>query len=181
MAPTNSTEKFLERKWRKFFRILDMDHKGKLVMEDSVLLGQRFAAASNVPEERKAAVRQHFMSIWEAATKDEKLTEIDAERLVQFYIRISTTGLRKICDAVCPIMFQAIDTNGDGFIRVKEFRDFFNILFKDDTNADKSFETIDLNKDGKLSGEEFAIAFTEFLSGEDQKSPYQFFFGSLDV
>jgi len=176
-----STDEFLERKWRKFFTILDVDHDGKVTLEDHVLMGQRFAAASNVPEERKAVIRQHFVTIWNTVFNlDEELTEVDEGAFMNLFIRNGSAGFKKVCDGVCPIMFQAIDADGDGFIQVNEFRDFFRLFYKDDSIADKSFEAIDVNKDGTLSGEEFAAAFTEFLSGVDQNSLYQFFFGSLD-
>jgi len=176
-----TTDQLLERKWRKFFTILDIDLDGKVTLKDHMMMGQRFAAASDVPEERKAVIRQHFVTIWETVFNlDDKLTEVDEDEFMRLFIRNGSTGLKKICDGVCPIMFQAIDADGDGFIQVKEFRDFFRLFFEDDSNADTSFAVIDLNKDGVLSREEFRMAFTEFLSGVDQTSPYQFFFGALD-
>jgi len=177
-----SPAQFLERKWRKFFTILDINHDGKVTLEDHVLMGERFAAASSVSEERKAVIRQHFATIWEVTyNPDGDVTEIDLTKFLEHFLRKGTMELLKVSDGACPIMFQAIDADGDGFIQVEEFRNFFRLFYEDDTNADKSFETIDLNKDGTLSQEEFSKAFNDFISGMDQKSPYQFLFGSLDM
>jgi len=99
-------EKFLERKWLKFFTILDVDHDGLVTLEDHVMMGQRFAAASVVPEERKAVVRQHFITIWNTVFNlDEELTGVNEEEYMNLLIRNGATGLGKICDGIGPIMF----------------------------------------------------------------------------
>jgi len=174
-------EKFLERKWRKFFATLDIDHDGKVTLEDYVLMGQRFAAASSVSAERKAAIEQNFINIWNTVyNKDGKCTEVKVEELLDMFIQTGNPALIEICSETCPLMFQAIDADGDGIIQVEEFRNFFRLFIKDDSYADKIFEMIDLNKNGILSVDEFVKAWKDFLTGVDQSSPYQFFFGSLD-
>jgi len=179
---TLSTEEFQDKKWRKFFTILDADHNGKVSLNDHAEMGKRFAAAPSVPEERKDITRQHFVTIWETVFNlDADIQEVDHDYFMDLFRRNGTAGFKKICDGVCPIMFAAIDEDGDGVIGRDEFRHFFRLFYKDDSQADKSFGIIDTAKDNRLSFQEFKAAFTEFLSGVDQSSPYQFFFGELDV
>jgi len=177
-----STEKFLELKWKKFFSILDIDHDGYVTQQDYVIIGQRFSASPCVPEKRRAVVSQHFPAIWEKVfNKDGKTEKVNQEELLDLFSHRTTSDMRQISDETCSLMFEAIDADGDGFIQVNEFRDFFRLFFKDDANADKSFGIIDLNKDGILSKEEFCAALTDFIIGADQKSPYQLVFGPLDA
>jgi len=176
-----SPEEFLELKWRKFFKVLDVDHDGEVTLKDHEIMGQRFAAASAVPDERKAVIEKQYINLWNQIYNNDGKTEaVTMDELVQHYHVVGRPALVQICRDTCPLEFQAIDADGDGSIQVEEFRNFFRLFCKDDSNADKSFEVIDLNKDGVLSLEEFTEAWIEFLSGVDQKSPYQFLFGSLD-
>jgi len=179
---TLSTDEFLNKKWRKFFTILDVNHDGNVTREDHAEMGRRFAAAVLVSEERKAVIRQHFITIWETVFNlDGEIETVDFPYFMDLFNRNGTEGFRKICEGVCPVMFEAVDENGDGVIHFPEFKNFFNLFYKDDSHAVKSFDIINTTKDGKLTREEFYAAFTEFLSGVDQTSPYQYFFGELDV
>jgi Ca2+-binding EF-hand superfamily protein len=175
-------DEFLERKWRKFYTLLDIDHDGKVTLKEHEQLGQRFAAASQVSKERKVIIEQHFVNLWNALyNKDGQCEEIVVAVLLEKFAQTGRANLSKLCDDTCPLMFQAADADGDGFIQMEEFRNVSRLFFKDDTNADKAFEMIDLDKDGKLSLAEFTEAWREFFSGVDQNSPYRFLFGSLDV
>jgi len=175
-------EKFLERKWRKFFMMMDIDHDQKITVKDYELMGQRFAAASDVSQERKAAIEQQYLNIWDKVyNTDGKTNQVTVDELVNLCNEAGTPVIKQICQEGSPPTFHAVDADGDGFIQLEEYRNFFRLFIKDDSIADKSFETIDLDKDGVLSVEEFTQAWTEFMSGSDQTSPYQFIFGSLDV
>jgi len=175
-------DEFLEIKWRKFFTILDVDHDGEITLKDHEIMGQRFADSPIVPKDRKPVVEKQFANIWnQVYNKDGKTLSVTLDQLLHHYKQLGREAMKQICTETCPLEFAAIDADGDGLIQVEEFRNFFRLFFKDDSFANKSFETIDLNKDGVLSLEEFTEAWIEFLSGVDQKSPYQFLFGPLDV
>ena len=69
------------------------------------------------------------------------------------------------------MIFDAIDTNGDGGIEVAEFTAYFTSLSVTDAAI--------ANHDGSLSREEFAAFGNEFFLSQDVNSPSRFFFGPL--
>ena len=72
-------------------------------------------------------------------------------------------------------MFDAIDTNHDGYIQQEEYVHHFKISGLDTSLAKEAFDAIDTNKDGLLSREEFVSAVLMFYnSNEDTPSKYVF-------
>jgi len=172
---------FFERKWKKFFTVLDIDKDGVVTKKDHELLGERFAGASPVDEAKKAEIKQQFISIWEKVIEVDGQTQaITPKYFVALLNKQGRQGLGAIYQGVCDIMFRVIDTDGDGFIQVAELQNFFKLFCDDTAQATRAFDIIDSNKDGKISHEEFSTAFTDFLVGEDQESPNRYFFGNLD-
>ena len=77
-------------------------------------------------------------------------------------------------------VYEAMATNEDGYFQRDEFRKLFeNIGMPDASFADQTFNAIDTNHDGKLSFDELTHAFEEFLSSEDEDSPYNLCWGPL--
>jgi len=186
LEPLNSPSsgkpsKLLDAKLRKFFGVLDTNGDGLVTREDHEEMGRRFAAASDVNDKRKEEIKQHFITIWETIFhRDGKVEEVDMPYFVDLMTSHGLSGMKKICDGVTPIMFQAVDADGDGKIQPAEFRHFFALFKCNDSGADRSFGTIDADGDGVLSGEEFRVAFTDFLCDEDETCPNRLFFGPLD-
>jgi len=173
--------KFLTAKLKKFFQVMDINGDGVVTKEDFVEMGKRFAAASSVDEKKKEEIRHHFLQIWEDVfQKDSKVVEVGKPAFIDLLIRHGTDGRRKNSETVAPVMFHAIDADGDGLIQSAEFRNFFALFKSNDSDSDATFKIIDTNSDGVLSKDEFCGAFTEFLSGEDETSPFRLFFGPLD-
>ena len=78
------------------------------------------------------------------------------------------------------MIFDAIDTNGDGGIEVEEFTAYFKSLSVTDAAvANQVFQAMDANHDGSLSREEFSAFGNEFFLSQDANSPSRFFFGPL--
>lgn len=175
-----SSKAFFEKKWLKFFTVLDTDKDGVVTRKDHELLGERFAAASHVDDARKAEMKQQFLTIWEKVLEaDGKIQAITPKYFISLLSKQGLAGLASLYQGICDIMFRVIDTDGDGFIQVAELQNFFRMFCNDEQEATKAFAIIDTNNDGKISHDEFSTAFMDFLTGEDQQSPYRYFFGSL--
>jgi len=179
-AQEESSKSFFERKWLKFFSVLDTDKDGVVTKKDHELMGERFAEASHVDDARKAEIKHQFPSIWEKVIEaDGKTQAITPKYFISLLSKQGLHGLTTLYQGVADLMFRVIDTDKDGFIQVAELQSFFKLFCNDEKEATRAFEIIDSNKDGKISNEEFSTAFMEFLTGEDQQSPYRFFFGNL--
>jgi Ca2+-binding EF-hand superfamily protein len=175
-----SSKSFFERKWLKFFTVLDADKDGVVTKKDHELMGERFASASTLDEARKTEIKHQFLLIWEKVIEaDGKTQAITPKYFISLLSKQGLQGLGTLYQGVCDSMFKVIDTDGDGFIQVAELQNFFKLFANDDAEAIKAFAIIDTNNDGKISNEEFSTAFMDFLTGEDQKSPYRYFFGNL--
>jgi len=173
---------FFEKKWLKFFTVLDTDKDGVVTKKDHELMGERFAAASTLDDARKAEIKQQFIQIWEKVIEaDGKTQAITPKYFITLLNKQGRHMLGTIYQGICDIMFKVIDTDGDGLIQLAELQNFFKLFVNEDAEAQakKAFSIIDTNNDGVISSEEFSTAFTDFLTGEDQQSPYRYFFGNL--
>ena len=78
------------------------------------------------------------------------------------------------------MIFDAIDTNGNGGIEVGEFANYFTSFgLNDPAMAKQVFDAMDSNHDQSLSKEEFTAFGNDFFLGSDATSPSRFFFGPL--
>src|SRR6218665_418050 len=76
--------------------------------------------------------------------------------------------------------FGLLDVDGDGFLQEDEYaRSLANIGIKDISVARMAFDSIDLDGDGKLSLDEFCPALLEYITSEDENSPYTMLWGPL--
>lgn len=174
---TGDANDLVTKKYKKIFNVLDIDGDGVLTIKDYKELGERFAGASHLSEDRKTEIKKKFIEMWVANF------EANAKISLQFYLdlkhKLSGSQQRLLAESAAPIFFQAVDSDGDGLIQVEEFRKFFALTKGNDADAEKAFKLIDTNSDGKLSHEEFNQAFVEFLSSKDPSSPFNSFFGPL--
>jgi len=175
------TKQFRERKFRKFFHVLDIDGNGTVTKEDHVEMGERVAKASGVDEKKQAEIVRHFVRIWETVyQKDSEIQQITISYFLELLLRHGPVGLKEVCDTTNPILFQAVDTNGDGFIQLHEFANYYKIFCLDDSAAQRSFDLIDTDGDGVLSYDEFNSALIEFFCSDDPNSKHRNFFGPID-
>ena len=73
---------------------------------------------------------------------------------------VNSAQKRASIEATLPLIFDAIDTNGDGGIAVAEFTAYFQSLGINDAKVSSEvFNSMDLNGDGELSREGLIFIF----------------------
>ena len=75
--------------------------------------------------------------------------------------------------------FNAIDSDGNGQIDIDEFISVFNLFGFNAEQAIITFQAMDTDHDGVLSLEEYVRAGNDYITGEDESSPFKYFFGPL--
>ncbi len=78
-------------------------------------------------------------------------------------------------------LFDAIDTDKDGHISVKEFTIYLKVVAPDVTEdeAKHAFEVIDKDKNREISREEFFAAAKDFFYGVEETEVSRVFWGKL--
>lgn len=77
------------------------------------------------------------------------------------------------------VLFDAVDTDADGVISLKEFEVYFDAMGVGKKHAKASFNAIDSDSDGRISRDEFMSTALDFFNSTDPAHPSALFFGPL--
>ena len=160
---------------------MDANHNGTLERDDCDSIVERFREYGDLTDDQADRFKSKLKAWW-----DQSFKEFDKVPFEEFMkTRYEITRNSSSQDALehfkgnLEIMFDAIDTNGDGVISVKEWRVYHLSMNIDNEEMTKrAFETIDLNNDGKMSLDEFITGAFDFLYNQED-SIYKEFLGPL--
>jgi Ca2+-binding EF-hand superfamily protein len=178
-----SDDEFLEKKWKRFFAMIDGDDDGKVSKKDHEEMGKRFADGAVCDKEHKEAIRKYFNEIWgKVYDPDNKKKELNFDEFHAIYKAMGSATMTVIAKDVAGFIFKACDADQDGFFTLDDFQNFLKRFTSDRKVpwAAAAFKLAASPKDQKLSLEGFEKGFVEFLTGTDRKSIYLGFWGSLD-
>ena len=184
MSYTEEQKAYFLRKMRTRLSTLDVNKDGHISNEDYELMGRRLAEHSQMTEEQAEATKKEFAKFAEMLKMKpgEKIPVGEAAKTITEIILASTPTYNKASfDKSHNMMFDAIDTNKNGQISVKEFKDYFKITAPGVSEAEVilSFNTIDTNKDGVIGREEFMAAAEDFFCGVEETEVSKVFLGRL--
>ena len=163
---------------------LDINKDGHISHEDYELMGKKLVEHCQMTGEQAEATKKEFAKFAEMLSlkPGEKISVEEAAKKVSEIIMASTpTHNKALFDKSHNMLFDAIDTNKNGQISVKEFKEYFKLTAPGVSEAEvaHSFNTIDTNKDGVISREEFMAAAEDFFCGVEETELSKIFLGHL--
>jgi len=181
MSLPKADQDFLEKKWKRFYVMIDGDKDGFVSRKDHQEMGERFATKAPGDKKRQDEVRAYFNAIWNNVYDVNKTREkVNVDEFLQIYRALGIDTMKAIGNDVAVNLFKAVV--GDGSCLTLD--DFKNVLgrFSNDSKVEWAAGAFKLpdTKDGKLSVEGLQKAFVGFLTDTDRKSPYNGLFGPFE-
>ena len=184
MSYTEEQKAYILRKMRVRMSTLDINKDGHISYEDYELMGKKLAEHCQMTGEQAEATKKEFTTFAEMLSMKpgEQISVEEAAKKVSEIILASAPKQNKaLFDKSHNMLFDAIDTNKNGKISVKELKEYFKITVPGVSEAEvtHSFNTIDTNKNGVISQEEFMAAAEDFFRGVEETELSKVFLGRL--
>lgn len=168
--------------WRKkIFTALkarDVNKDGFISNADFDMIIQRYKDMG-ISESHSKKLHSHYNELCKILGIADGVTKLTYEQVRANFAKAGAksnfTELAKIASA----HFELIDTDENGEISFKEWVDFYKAMGIDTVHARPSFDAMDTNHHGVISGEEFAAYFTEFFFTTEDKLKSSIMFGPL--
>jgi DHA1 family tetracycline resistance protein-like MFS transporter len=164
-----------QQKLMRLFEVLDQDKNGTIELKDFQQVGENLSSIRGwSPEMVEYQVLQTSLTgfcemLQQLAGRDgnKKLDRIEWLQSLENDIDFDFADF----------FLKIIDANQDGKIEIQELKTFYQAYGIDIKDLEEAFHTMDLNKDGHISQEEFEKIFAQFLHSDDVQAPGNWFFG----
>jgi len=171
---------FWVRKVHNFHQRLDVDKDGRLSEADFNLIADRLNKQAGLSGKDAQDTKDYFTnSIWKVYFNSTGGDSASSEEWIELLKRDGKKNILATCFNIFNRYFQAIDTDRNGNISLKEFTRFFHILGMNEDLAKQSFVALDTNKDGTISRAEFVHSAAEFFTEENEGNASDLFVGPL--
>ncbi|XP_028394869.1 luciferin-binding protein-like [Dendronephthya gigantea] len=99
----------------------------------------------------------------------------------EMMLSMSKEEAKTVTNNVHNAIFDVVDADGDAFISLQEYKMYFYVLGHDisDEEIVKSFNTLDSNKDERISRQDFLDAAFDFFFNVDESEVANAFLGHL--
>lgn len=161
------------------FDTSDMNHDGYLDRRDMMVVARSVCDRLGIPEpsDQRDCVLSAYAAAWHNAV-DVIGTDTKGRISRNAYIHHATSKavdrLAFVARIVWPIgdaLWDALDTDGDEQLTRPEYLRLWAAYDVEGRTAREAFETLDANRDGRLSKDEFAQALYDFYYGKDSNVP----------
>ena len=161
---------------------MDVNKDGFISREDYELMGNKLAEHSGMTGEQAEAAKKQFLKVADMVNLKPgvktPLEEAAKKANEALLTSMTATERSAFINDIHDLLFDAIDMNNDGHISLS---DYLNIIAPD-IEEDKivySFNTIDTDKNGEISHEEFLAAANDFFQGVEETELSKVLFGPL--
>jgi len=173
---------YWERKMNTCFKRFDTDGDGVLTKKDYALLAENVIKVGNFTGARADDIRNNYTELWNIYLKPETGDE-SISTCEDFLKNVKNRGknfLETIAMKQYTLFFDAVDTDQDDKIDLKEFINYFTAMGSTEEIAKEAFKGLDADHDGVLSREEFVTAGKNFCVLEEPSLPSDSFYGHLE-
>lgn len=182
---------FQKRKLEKKFHVFDADGNGFLEKDDFDIIIANLAKLRGYPpgSGEYQQIQKMYGEFWDHlarfadANKDHKVTMEEwleyHDAAFEMEAVMHTHGEGESMRPLAALVFQTIDADGDGKITRKEYHDFFRAFRIPESDADVSFDHLDMNRDGYVTEDEIFSAVTEFHFSDDPKATGNWLYGPI--
>jgi len=177
----------LAHKFKRMFRVLDLNRDGVVDRRDLVARVDAFArlrgwaADSDAYRRNLEVALDEWQNLRESVDLDEDggVTEAEFLGYAEIYLT-DRESVRAYARGDAQLLMDAMDTDGDGRITEAEYREYLRVCGEDPSGAAVFFAHADLDEDGHLTRAERIHAVEEFLLSEDPAAGGNYLFGKLD-
>ena len=184
MSFTKEQKAYHQRKMRTRMTRLDINKDGYISREDYELIGKKLAKHNGMTREQAEATTKEFLKVADAFNMKPGVKiplEEAAKKASESLLSMSSEERKALLTDTHNLLFDAIDTNKDGHISMKEFEVYFKVLAPgiSEVEVAHSFDSIDTDKNGEISREEFLAAAEDFMLGVEETELSKAFLGRL--
>lgn len=163
---------FLITKWKLWYKSLDVNHDGKISMEDVEESRDKFSDLHHLNTEQGKAVKDNFQDWWDKYVFRGKTGDISEQEFVDSLNNAFKADKAKFAaemDTCFNIFFDVIDTNKDRSISQDEFLIAFKAYGHEDVAKDNAFFSAYCPEDGLVPLRTIVDSWIDFAVSTDDK------------
>nr|ABU41939.1 Ca2+-triggered coelenterazine-binding protein 3 [Renilla muelleri] len=179
---TESERAYHLRKMKTRMQRVDVTGDGFISREDYELIAVRIAKIAKLSAEKAEETRQEFLRVADQLGLAPGVRiSVEGAAVNATDSLLKMKGEEKAMAVIQSlIMYDCIDTDKDGYVSLPEFKAFLQAVGPDitDDKAITCFNTLDFNKNGQISRDEFLVT-VNFLFGLEETALANAFYGDL--
>jgi len=165
-----------EKKLTRAFHTFDFNRDGVLEQKDLLDLADSIATIGHLSEVQKKQMERKFQRIWVKFFSEFDKNGVNLEDFLKAKKAQGRDAILMGTTILHTYLFDAVDTNGNGYIEPKEFGDLFKAL-KIEADAEEAFKALDTDHDGKLNADEFVASSVDYFCNGDKDSHSKHLYG----